>query len=47
MKGTDQNGFGSIQVLEEKPQQIAASTPPPSANENTPLSHQKRRRNPC
>jgi hypothetical protein len=37
MKGTDQNGFGSTQVLEEKPQQIAAGSPPPSANGNTPF----------
>src|SRR5689334_1082835 len=37
MKGTDQNGFGSTQVLEEKPQQIAAGSLPPSANGNTPF----------
>jgi len=37
MKGTDQNGFGSTQVLEEKPQPIAAGSPPPSTNGNTPF----------
>src|SRR5580765_4253279 len=37
MKGTDQNGFGSTQVLEEKPQPIAAGSPPPIANGNTPF----------
>src|SRR5437660_12517144 len=36
MKGTDQNGFGSAQVLEEKPQPIAAGSPP-SADGNTPF----------
>ena len=37
MKGVDQNGFGSTQVLEEKPQPIAAGSPPPSTNGNTPF----------
>jgi len=37
MKGTDQKGFGTAQVLEEKPQPIAAGSPPPSANGNTPF----------
>jgi len=37
MKGTDQNGFGSTQVLKEKPQPIAAGSPPPSADGNTPF----------
>jgi hypothetical protein len=37
MKGTDQNGFGSTHVLEEKPQPIAAGSPPPSGNGNTPF----------
>ena len=37
MKGTDQNGFGSTQVLEEKPQPTAAGSLPPSANGNTPF----------
>jgi hypothetical protein len=37
MKGTDQNGFGSTQVLEEKPQSIAAGSPPPSTKGNTPF----------
>jgi hypothetical protein len=37
MKGTDQNGFGSTQVLEEKLQPTAAGSPPPSANGNTPF----------
>jgi type IV secretory pathway VirB10-like protein len=37
MKGTDQNGFGSTQVLEEKPQPIAAGAPPPSKNGNAPF----------
>jgi hypothetical protein len=37
MKGTDQNGFGSTQVLEEKPQQIAPGSTPPNANGNTPF----------
>jgi Bacterial conjugation TrbI-like protein len=43
MKGTDQNGFGSTQVLEEKPQPIAAGSPPPSANGNTPFVPSKDR----
>lgn len=37
MKGTDQNGFGTTQEVEEKPQPIAAGSPPPSANGNTPF----------
>jgi len=37
MKGTDQNGFGSTQVLEEKAEPIAAGSPPPSTNGNTPF----------
>ncbi|OAI56681.1 hypothetical protein AYO50_00405 [Acidobacteria bacterium SCGC AG-212-P17] len=37
MKGTDQNGFGSAQVLEEKPQPIAAGSPLPSADGNIPF----------
>jgi hypothetical protein len=37
MKGIDQNGFGTTPVLEEKPQPIAAGSPPPSANGNTPF----------
>jgi Bacterial conjugation TrbI-like protein len=41
MKSTDQNGFGSTQVLEEKLQPIAAGSPPPSTNGNTPFVPQK------
>ena len=37
MKGTDQNGFGSTHVLEEKPQPIAAGNPLPSVDGNTPF----------
>jgi len=35
VRGTDQNGFGSTQVLEEKP--TTAGSPPPSANGSTPF----------
>lgn len=37
MKGTDQNGLGNTQVLEEAPQQTASSSAPPSANGNVPF----------
>jgi hypothetical protein len=37
VKGTDQNGFGSTQVLEEQTQPTAAGSPPPSANGNAPF----------
>ena len=37
MKGTDQNGFGSTQALEETPQQTASSSAPPSVNGNVPF----------
>src|SRR6476661_4479355 len=37
MKGTDQDGFGSTQVLEEAPQQAASTSAPPSANGNVPF----------
>jgi hypothetical protein len=37
MKQTDQNGFGSTEVLEEAPQQPASSSAPPSVNANVPF----------
>ncbi|MBZ5489438.1 MAG: TrbI/VirB10 family protein [Acidobacteriia bacterium] len=37
MKTSDQNGFGSSQVLEEVPQQLSTSTPPPSLNGKEPF----------
>lgn len=37
MKTSDQNGFGSTQVLEETPQQLSTSTPPPNVNGKEPF----------